>query len=73
MSKTPYGHFTILKAIGYCTSKADQKLIVKSLAGHFVSLGTNVIGARIVESVLQLYPHMITKSIRAEFYGKVHK
>lgn len=72
LSKTPYGHFTILKAVSYCTSNEDQKLVTKALAGHFVSLGTNVIGARIVESVLHLYPTKLTKDLKAEFYGKVN-
>jgi hypothetical protein len=71
LSKTPYGHFTILKAISYCTAAEDQKIVTKALLGHFVSLGTNVIGARIVESVLHLYPAKLTKDLKAEFYGKV--
>ncbi len=71
IAKTPYGHFTILKAITYCTRPADQKKIVASLKGHFVSLGGNVIGSRTVESVLQLYPHNITRNLKAEFYGQV--
>jgi pumilio family protein 6 len=39
ISKTPYGHFTILKAISYCTKKEEQEAILKSLSGHFLSLG----------------------------------
>jgi hypothetical protein len=39
VSKTPYGHFTILKAITYCTHAADQRRIAASLKNHFVSLG----------------------------------
>jgi len=39
VSKTPYGHFTILKAITYCTNTADQRKIAASLRNHFVSLG----------------------------------
>ena len=69
VAKTPYGHFTVLKAIIYCDVKDDQKQIAAALAGHFVALGTNVIGARTVESIMQLYPHSLTKSLKAEFYG----
>ena len=65
------GHFTILKAIAYCVALNDQKLIATALQGHFVSLGTNLIGARIVESILQLYPSKLTATLKAEFYGKV--
>ena len=46
--KTPYGHFAFLKAITYCTDFADRKKLCSSLAGHFVALGGNVIGARTV-------------------------
>lgn len=71
IAKTPYGHFTVLKAIIYCNTPAQMKKIVSSLATHFVSLGTHVIGARTVESILQLYPTNLTKSLKAEFYGRV--
>lgn len=71
IAKTPYGHFTILKAITYCTRPADQRKLAAALKGHFVSLGGNVIGSRTVESVLQLYPHAITRNLKAEFYGQV--
>jgi len=70
VAKTPYGHFTVLKAVTYCLDIADQKKIVSALSNHFVALGTNVIGARTVESVLQLYPSKLTKSLKSEFYGK---
>ena len=73
IAKTPYGHFTILKAITYCTGLKDQEKLVKALKSHFVSLGTNVIGSRTVESILQIYPITITKSLRSEFYGQVMK
>ena len=46
--KTPYGHFAFLKAISYCTESADRKKLCSSLAGHFVALGGNIIGARTV-------------------------
>jgi pumilio family protein 6 len=71
IAKTPYGHFTILKAVTYCTRPVDQRKIVAALKGHFVSLGGNVIGSRTVESVLQLYPHTLTRNLKAEFYGQV--
>lgn len=71
IAKTPYGHFTILKAVTYCTRPEDQRKIATSLKGHFVSLGGNVIGSRTVESVLQLYPTNLTKGLKAEFYGQV--
>ena len=70
ISKTPYGHFTILKAISYCTTPEDQKRIAHSLQGHFVALGTNVIGARAVESICSLYPPKLTRALRAEFFGR---
>jgi hypothetical protein len=72
IAKTPYGHFTILKAVTYCTRAVDQRKIVAALKGHFVSLGGNVIGSRTVESVLQLYPHTLTRNLKAEFYGQVN-
>ena len=71
IAKTPYGHFTVLKAITYCTRPADQRKVAASLKGHFVSLGTNVIGSRTVEPILQIYPTNITKGLKAEFYGQV--
>lgn len=71
IAKTPYGHFTVLKAVTYCTRPEDQRKLAASLKGHFVSLGGNVIGSRTVESVLQLYPTNLTKGLKAEFYGQV--
>ena len=73
IAKTPYGHFTVLKAVTYCTRPEDQRKLAASLKGHFVSLGGNVIGSRTVESVLQLYPTNLTKGLKAEFYGQVRK
>jgi len=70
IAKTPYGHFTILKAISYCTSAEDQKRVAQALKGHFVALGTNVIGARTVESVCTMYPTKLSRALRAEFYGQ---
>mgnify|MGYP005993380535 CR=1 FL=1 len=70
IAKTPYGHFTILKAISYCVSAEDQKRIAQALRGHFVALGTNVIGARTVESVCTMYPTKLSRALRAEFYGQ---
>ena len=32
--------------------------------------GTNNIGARTVESIVQLYPSILTKPLKAEFYGQ---
>ena len=69
IAKTPYGHFTILKAISYCMGAPEQKKLCSSLKGHFVALGTNVIGARTCESLLVIYPAKLTRSLRAEFYG----
>ena len=71
IAKTPYGHFAVLKAASYCTSASDQTLVHNALRGHFVSLGTNVIGARCCESVMQLFPKKLTRGLKAEFYGKV--
>eukprot|EP00605_Chrysophyceae_sp_TOSAG23-4_P000768 GSChrysophyteH1.ASY1.ANO1.857.1 assembled CDS len=69
IAKTPYGHFAILKAISYCTSKDDQRRIAASLKGHFVTLGTNVVGARTVESICTLYHGKLSRPLRNEFYG----
>jgi pumilio homology domain family member 6 len=71
LAKTPYGHFTGLKAITTCTEANEQRKIIAGLKSHFVSLGTNVIGARLVESILQTYPHSMTRDLKAEFYGHV--
>lgn len=71
LAKTPYGHFTGLKAIDSCTEEDEQKLIIQGLKGHFVSLGTNVIGARTVELILQTFPITLTRLLKAEFYGHV--
>ena len=70
IAKTPYGHFVVLKAITYCTGNAEQKKIASAFVDHFVSLGAHVIGARTVESILQLYPTSLTRHLKAEFYGK---
>jgi len=71
ISKAPYGHFTVLKAIAYCNDSNTMKKISQALKGHFVSLGSHIIGARVVESILQFYPILYTKHLKAEFYGKV--
>lgn len=63
----------ILKAVTYCTEESERTLINNSLRGHFVSLGTNVIGARTVETILQLWPKNLTKALKAEFYGHVRE
>lgn len=73
IAKTPYGHFTVLKAINFCTAHPEQRIIVKGLSGHFVSLGTNVIGARIVESIFKLFAPKVVRGLKAEFYGHVSK
>jgi pumilio family protein 6 len=71
ISKAPYGHFTILKLITYCGNKTEfMKKIISGLKNHFVTLGVHVIGARIVETILSLYPSSLTKYCKAEFYGK---
>lgn len=46
--KTPYGHFAVLKAITYCTDPVDRKKLLSCLNGHFVAVGSNVVGARTV-------------------------
>ncbi len=33
--------------------------------------GTHVIGSRVVESILQLYPAPLSRALKAEFYGQV--
>lgn len=71
--KTPYGHFVVLKALSTCNDEADQKRMCHALSGHFVSIGTNVIGARTVETLLQLVPARLTRDLRAEFYGSKFK
>lgn len=71
VAKTPYGHFVVLKAMNYCNQKPQLKKISQALQGSFVSLGTHVIGARVVETILQLYPTQISRTLKAEFYGKV--
>lgn len=71
IAKTPYGHFTVLKAIAYCNQPAAMKKIVNALQKHFVSLSNHVIGARTVESITQLYPPQLTRPLKAELYGKV--
>ena len=53
ISKTPYGHFSILKAITYCTDPVDRKKLLACLSGHFVAVGSNVIGARTVGKLLR--------------------
>lgn len=45
-------------------------MIAAAVKGKFVSLGTNVIGSRTVESILQLYPQHLTRPLKAEFYGQ---
>lgn len=70
IAKTPYGHFAVLRAITYCKDKAEQKKIASSMSGHFVALGTNVIGARTVELIMHTYAQKVTLDLKAEFYGK---
>ena len=40
------------------------------MKGHFVALGTNVVGARVCESLLVMYPPALVRVLKAEFYGK---
>ena len=49
----------------------EQKKIAAAFVGHFVSLGAHVIGARTVESILQIYAPKFTRGLKAEFYGNV--
>ena len=49
----------------------EQKKIAAAFIGHFVSLGAHVIGARTVESILQIYAPKFTRGLKAEFYGNV--
>lgn len=70
IAKTPYGHFAVLRAVTYCKDKAEQKKIASSMTGHFVALGTNVIGARAVELIMHTYAQKLTLDLKAEFYGK---
>lgn len=60
-----------LQAITYCTGAMEQKKIAAAFVGHFVSLGAHVIGARTVESILQIYAPKFTRGLKAEFYGSV--
>lgn len=60
----------MLKAITYCTTPVEQKQIIAGLTGHFVALGTNVIGARTVESLINIYSAKACRALRAEFYGR---
>ena len=70
-SKTPYGHFAVLKALAYCTDPSQQRKIAAALSGRFVSLACHSIGARVVESALALLPAKVSLPLKAEFYGKV--
>jgi pumilio homology domain family member 6 len=72
VSKAPYGHFAILKALTYCKSAEEQAMIVKALAGHYLSLGCNAIGARVVESMYasELLTTAQKCTLNAEFYGR---
>jgi pumilio family protein 6 len=70
IAKTPYGHFSVLKAIATMTSVADQTQMCKAMSGHFVMLGTNVIGARTCEMMLANFPAKLSKDLKAEFYGR---
>eukprot|EP01035_Chromulina_nebulosa_P017378 gene17378-22926_t len=47
----------------------EQSKICHSVKSHLVSIGTNVIGARIVELLLSNYPNKLKKSLKSEFYG----
>ena len=51
----------------------EQKKIAAAFVGHFVSLGAHVIGARTVESILQIYAPKFTRGLKAEFYGNVSR
>jgi len=72
VSKAPYGHFAILKAISYCKSTEEQAMLIKALSGHFLSLGCNAIGARVVESLYasELISTAQKCTLNAEFYGR---
>jgi ABC-type bacteriocin/lantibiotic exporter with double-glycine peptidase domain len=54
VSKTPYGHFTILKAITYCTHAGDQRKIAASLKNHFVSLGMRMMMMMMMMMILMV-------------------
>jgi hypothetical protein len=71
IAKTPYGHFVGLKAITYCNTADEQRRIVAGLSGHFVAVGTNVIGARTAEALINVFPAKTSRPLKAEFYGNV--
>jgi len=57
--------------MSYCTQLTEQKKICNALTNKFVSLAIHSIGARTVETLMQLYPSKLTTPLKAEFYGKV--
>lgn len=72
IAKTPYGHFTILKAINYCIDRDEQELLYKAFVGHYLSLSCNAIGARTIESLFVAFPNEFVNHMKAEIYGKVN-
>ncbi len=60
-----------LKAITYCNTADEQRRIVTGLTGHFVAVGTNVIGARTAEALINVFPAKTSRPLKAEFYGNV--
>lgn len=75
IAKTPYGHFVVIKAISYGTTKEEQNMLVNGFQHHYVSLATNAIGARIIETMFQEYqgsPELL-QHMWNEFLGQVRR
>ena len=70
--KTPYGHFTILKTLQYCKELEPLQLLVNAMCNHYLSIGCNSIGARVIESIYDCehIPRTLKYKLSAEFYGK---
>lgn len=69
-SKQPYAHFLVLKMATYCTTSKEKEQLFGALQGSMNELAAHVIGCRVIESVLQLFPPRLVKQLKAEFYGR---
>ncbi|CAM9394427.1 unnamed protein product, partial [Phaeothamnion confervicola] len=70
LSQLQYAHFIVVKLLTYVKQPADRRRVLKDLRGHVVKLAAHSIGARIIETALQLLPSSAAAGVRAELYGK---
>jgi hypothetical protein len=69
MAQLTYAHFIVLKALHYCRSSGERKILADALRGHTLKLSQHSVGARVVESALTELPGQMAARMKSEMYG----